>query len=279
MIEYKEYENGFKYIEVSNTSATAKIALQGAHLFYYERRGEDPLIWLSRESYFKKGKAIRGGVPICWPWFGENKNDPSLPQHGFVRDSLWELVKTDEPTKNSTTLVFRIKDSDKSFKLWPFRFELELEITISHKLSISLTTKNLDEKDMEITQALHTYLCVSDISDVRIKGLDETSYFDKLSSEFKTQFGDIIIDCECDRVYQNPKDDIILCDKKRIVTLSSKGSSSVVVWNPWVEKSAAMSGMEKEGYRGMVCIENANALDDLKIIKSNQSHKLSTVIF
>ena len=265
-----------KYIEVQNSSASAKIALQGAHVFHYGRNDEKPILWLSETSDFEEGKAIRGGVPICWPSFG--RNNPNLPQHGFARTALFEHIETKEIDKGTTEVTLKLNDSKDTQKLWDYKFELEMKITISERLMMELTTTNLDTKAFKITQALHSYFNVSDISNVKVRGLDKKPYLNALSSEQCVQDGDIVFEEEVDRVYQEVDAQILLTDKDRTIHINNEGSSSVVVWNPWIEKTKRMSAMSDEAYKEFVCIESANAFEDFKIIEPNQKHTLKATI-
>lgn len=278
MIELKKLSNGFAYIEVKNASAHAKIALQGAHIFHYERVGEEPLLWLSQTSDFEYGKSIRGGVPICWPWFGLCR-DENLPQHGFARAVMWELKSSHESSANATELIFTLFATPESLKLWPYKFELELHVMVSDKLSMELKTTNLDNRAFSITQALHSYFAVSHISHVNIKGLDKKPYLNALTYKHEAQDRDITFNKEIDRVYQEVDSEILLQDKNRIIHIQNEGSSSVVVWNPWIEKCKRMSAMKPTAYESMVCIESANAFDDARAIKPNESHTLKATIF
>ncbi|MBE0513536.1 D-hexose-6-phosphate mutarotase [Sulfurimonas sp.] len=278
MITHKKLPNGFAYIEIKNSAAEAKIALQGAHLFHYARVGEEPILWLSEVSDFELGKAIRGGVPICWPWFGFNE-DRTLPQHGFARVSLWEFVCSDESDEKRTTLTFRLTHNKKTLQMWHYKFELELHVTISDKLTMELKTTNIDDKEFEITQALHTYFKVSHISNVSVKGFNKNPYLDALTYKNKVQDGDITFNQEVDRVYQEVDGIIVLKDKKREISINNDGSSSVVVWNPWIEKTLRMSAMKKDAYENMLCIESANAFDDVRVVKPQKSHTLKATIF
>lgn len=278
MIEHKKLSNGFEYIEIKNSVASAKIALQGAHIFHYGQNSKEPILWLSKTSEFELGKSIRGGVPVCWPWFGMN-SDKSLPQHGFARNSMWKLVDNSEAQDNITEVTFRLQDSKESLKLWPYKFELELHVVISDKLTMELKTTNKDEKAFEITQALHTYFCVSDISHVVIAGLDKKPYLDALTWTKEIQNGDIAFNQEVDRVYQEVSGEILLVDKNRNIHVENEGSSSVVVWNPWIDKCKRMSAMKDDAYKSMVCIESANAFDDFKIIEPKESHTLKATIY
>ncbi|MCX6052228.1 MAG: D-hexose-6-phosphate mutarotase [Campylobacterales bacterium] len=277
MIEFKELENGFEYIEVKNGAACGKIALQGGHLFHFARNGEEPILWLSDTSDFKIGTAIRGGVPICWPSFG--MNNPDLPQHGFARVGMWKLENSKEIDANTTQITLVLNDTQESLGMWNYKFELELKITISDKLTMELTTTNLDEKPFKLTQALHTYFQISDISNITIKGLSGKPYLDALTNKVCQQNGDITFEQEVDCVYQEVDNKILLVDKNRTITIQNKGSSSVVVWNPWIQKCKRMSAIENDAYKEFVCIESANAYDDFKILLPHAKHTLKAVIY
>lgn len=278
MIVHTKLPNGFAYIEIKNSAAEAKIALQGAHLFHYARIGEEPVLWLSDVSDFEAGKAIRGGVPVCWPWFGFNE-DKTLPQHGFVRTALWDCVSCSEVGENSSSVTLRLTHSQESMKMWPHLFELELHVTISDKLTMELKSTNLDCNPFTITQALHTYFAISHISDAVVKGLDNKPYLDALTWKKELQDGDIRFSQEVDRVYQEIDGEITLCDKNRTLHVRNENSLSVVVWNPWIEKCARMNAMKEDAYEHMLCIESANAFDDAIVVKPQKSHTLKATIF
>ncbi|WP_304545873.1 D-hexose-6-phosphate mutarotase [Sulfurimonas microaerophilic] len=264
--------NGFEYVEISNKAASAKIALQGAHLFHYERSGEIPLLWLSDASKFELGTAIRGGVPICWPSFGNN--NPELPQHGFARTAMWQLDEIQELDEDTTQLRFSLEDSKESRELWDYKFLVELTIRIGKTLEMELKTTNRDNVPFTITQALHTYFNVSAIEDVRITGLEGKNYLDALTLQHHTQEGEIGFSQEVDRVYQGVEDAIVLKDANRDIELKNSGSKSVVVWNPWIDKSARMSGMKPDAYKEFVCIESANAYEDKRELLPNTTHTI-----
>ena len=272
----KELENGFKYLEISNATLNAKIAFQGAHIFEFKRQIADDILWLSPTSHFEKGVAIRGGIPICWPRFGTL--DKSLPAHGFSRTAMFELSTVKEIDENTTEVTLFLEDDEESRKIWNFSFRLEVIFRLGESLSVSIKTTNTDANEFMITQALHTYFGVSDISKATIEGLDNCSYLDTLTDEKELQNGDISINSECDRVYQEVKKDILLKDKNRVVSISSQGSSSAVVWNPWIEKGSKMSGMREDAYKEFVCIETANAFDDFITIQPNESHTLKVTL-
>ena len=277
MFEFKRRENGFKYIEVTNDSASAKIAIQGAHLFHYSRIDAEPILWLSESSYLEDGKHIRGGIPICWPSFG--MNNPELPQHGFARNRMWDLVNIIEDDSSATQVIMELRDTKKSRREWDHKFRLEVKFTISKRLTVELTTFNLDSKSFKFTQALHTYFNISDISDISIKGLQNKPFLDAITSENHVQDGDVVFESEVDNVYQEVDKDIVLKDKIREINIQNEGSSSCVVWNPWIDKGKRMSGMSDDAYKEFVCIETANAFDDYKILQPGESHTIKATIY
>lgn len=278
MITQKHTKSGFSYIEVINKNCCARVAVQGAHLFHYQQHDKKPLLWLSEKSLFENGRAIRGGIPICWPWFGKHTTDVDLPQHGFARTSMWTLVETAEADESSTELLLQLEDSPESLKLWPYQFRLQLHIVLSSDLQIDLTTKNCTSAPFTISSALHTYFAVDNIDTVSVEGLKNCCYFDALTKKKKTQKGNIRIREEIDRVYQNVPPFLKLNDHERSIQISSKGSSSAVVWNPWIEKSATMVDMSQNAYKSMLCIETTNALDDARSLGPEDKHTLTVKI-
>ena len=277
MITHKQFDNGFKYIEIQNKQAEAKIALQGAHLFHYKVKDKPSLLWLSKAAYFEEGKAIRGGIPLCFPWFGKNKDDPSLPQHGFARTQLWTVVLEEEIDEGTTHIRLQLKPNADTLEQWAYLFDVTLDITIGHALNIALSVTNRDSKPFEISTALHTYLTVSDIDNISIKGLENRAYYDALEGETFIQDGDIFIQEEVDRVYVDPSESITLLDGDMKINLQQEGSNSLVVWNPWIEKSKQMADMTEDGYRTMVCLETSNAREDARVLQPGESHVLSAV--
>ncbi len=278
MISFKKLPNGFEYIEVSNSVAKAKIALQGAHLFHYQRQNDEtPILWVSEASNFILGESIRGGIPLCWPWFGMHKTNADMPQHGFARTFMWKLLDSKD-LQNSSKLTLLLVSSEESLAFFPYKFELTYTLTIGKELTLELTTKNCDDKSFNITQALHTYFNISHISNIHVNGLEERPYFDALTSENKIQKGNITFNQELDRVYQKVNTPISLVDSEREITISNRGSDSAIVWNPWLDKCSRMSAMKSDSYETMVCIESANAFDDIRTVTPNGIHHIKTTV-
>jgi len=269
MIKY--LENGFAYLHIINDVMEAKIALQGAHLFSFKHENKE-LLWVSDASEFTQSKAIRGGIPICWPSFGNN--NPELPQHGFARTAMWELAESLSLTNESTKIVLRLVNGDDFYDIWNYKSEVQITFILGKTLNIQITTTNQDTKPFELTQALHTYFFVSDIKAVKITGLEDKPYFNALANKYYTSKDSITFDGEVDAVFQEVDKPIKLIDKEQSVKIINRGSNSVVVWNPWIEKGAKMSGMNRDDYRKFVCIESANAYEDKRTLQPKESHTL-----
>ena len=276
MYSIKSFENGFEYIDVQNDVASAKIALQGAHIFEFKRGSED-LLWVSEESAFELGKAICGGVPLCWPRFGSL--DTTLPQHGFARTEMFTLKSVKELDKENTEIIFQLTENKNTLAIWNYNFKLEFRVVIGKALIMELKTTNSDTQTYMITQALHTYFPVSHISEARVEGLEKKPYFDAVNSKNFVQEGEIYFTQEINRVYQDVENILYLKDKRRKISIKNRGSSSVVVWNPAKEKCKKMSGFKENSYENFVCIESANAFDDFRMIKPKENHTICANIF
>lgn len=256
---------------------SATVALQGAQVLSWIAGGVERL-WLSPAARLGTGKAVRGGIPVCWPWFAAHPHDGTKPFHGFVRARNWEVVGTGADD-NAAWITLSYETSVADLSLWPQEAEVQLTVRLDAGLSLSLLTANLGDVAFILTQALHTYLAVSDIANVRVDGLDEVKYLDKLSNDGrKTQTGDITIDREVDRIYVGETSSITLVDQaayERRLAIRSTGSHSAVVWNPWIEKTRRLGDMgADDAYRRMLCIETANAGDDVARLLPGDNHVL-----
>ncbi|MFZ2162982.1 MAG: D-hexose-6-phosphate mutarotase [Sideroxyarcus sp.] len=279
-VQFKEIADGMIIAEVANQHALANIALQGAHIATFQPRGEEPVIWLSPQAKFAPGKSIRGGVPVCWPWFGAHKCDSKLPGHGYARTVPWEILETKALADGSTFLRFGLVENDTTRAQWPHASTVQLEATVGKSLRVELITTNTGTKSLELGEALHTYFQISDVAKVTIRGLDNCAYLDKVQDFARfTQKDGIVIESEVDRVYINTAADCVIEDKglKRAIRIAKQGSMSTVVWNPWVEKGKEMGDLGEDGYRSMVCVESGNAWDNVVVLAPGETHKLAAV--
>ncbi|MEE9445867.1 MAG: D-hexose-6-phosphate mutarotase, partial [Cocleimonas sp.] len=206
-----EGEGGLPVIKIDNEYATALISIYGAQVLSYKKKSsnsskqseDNELLFLSDKAYYDAGKAIKGGIPICWPWFGQDPEKKGRPAHGFARNVMWELVSTSS-SNTSTQIVLALSETEETKKLWPYLFKLSLTIDIGKTLKLSLKTRNTDTQAFTITQALHTYFAVGDIEKVRIAGLDKSDFIDAAleSVPVLNQEGDVVFDQEVDRIYK-----------------------------------------------------------------------------
>ena len=275
-LAFKELAPGFPVLELDNGQARATIALQGAQVMTWAPRGQQPVIWLSRAAKFAPGKSIRGGVPICWPWFGAHPTEPSFPAHGFARTVPWELL--DAQTRDGAMqLRFRIAPGAAPQAQWPAGVDATLEITVGTALAIALVTRNNGAQPLTLTEALHTYFEVGDVRSVAVHGLDGLSYLDKVDGlARKRQAGAVTVSGEVDRIYLDSVTDCIIDDpiSNRRIRIAKSGSRSTVVWNPWIEKAAKMGDLGDDGYLKMICVESGNAAENIVQVAPGAEHRL-----
>lgn len=235
---------------ISHPKFRAALTFQGAHLLAFQPTGEQPILWLSNQSAFKSGTAIRGGIPICWPWFGP----AGKPSHGFARNLPWELTTHSEDATN-VNLTLTLRDNEETRKYWPNAFTLVVNFKLGTECKIELGSHG----DFETTSALHAYFQIGDINHVSVAGLGKP-YVDKvLNGQHAEQEGNLIFSGQTDRIYTQPEDHSRIHDPilKRTIELYHQYNSDVVAWNPGAELSASMKDMTNDGYKTMVCVETA----------------------
>jgi glucose-6-phosphate 1-epimerase len=278
----QQAEGDHPMIDIDNQYATAKISLFGGQvLSFIPKNQTKDVLFLSDKASRDVGKAFRGGIPVCWPWFGNDTSGFGRPAHGFARNLPWKKLNTINNKDGSISVKLRLSNTEETLAIWPYEFELIIDITVGEKLIVALTTKNNDTRDIIISQALHSYFNVGDINQVSVSGLDEINYIDKLESYYllQQQKGDVVIEQEVDRVYQNAPQEVKLVDKSlnRTINISSQSSNSTVVWNPWQESCAKFSDLSADDYQYFLCIENANVFEDSVTIAAGESHTLTAV--
>ncbi|GBG12821.1 glucose-6-phosphate 1-epimerase [Novimethylophilus kurashikiensis] len=271
-------DDGQQIAEINNAHAKASIALQGAHVMTFQPHGEAPVLWMSENTHPAPGKAIRGGIPVCWPWFGDHP-DKAFPQHGFARVQLWRVIGSEALADGSTRVVFELQKNEAARAQWPYSCHLRCTVTVGKTLTVELATENLGEEAFTIGEALHTYLAVSDIEHIRVSGVEEAPYWDKVRDLRSVQNGAITFSGEFDRLFMNTSNDCVIDDAqfKRRIRIKKSGSSSTIVWNPWAEKSEKMGDMGKDGYRTMVCVESGNAMDNIVTLAPGETHKMHAI--
>jgi glucose-6-phosphate 1-epimerase len=274
-VSFSEDGNGLVFVDIDNPHANARLCLQGGQLLRWTPKGHEPVIWLSPQAVFTQGKAIRGGIPICWPWFGNHQLQTSFPAHGIARTAPWEVIAT-QKAGDTTKLVLQLPISEAMQAYWPYSCQLQLALSVGECLTMELRTRNTGADPFTISEALHTYFAVSDITNISVNGLDAATYEDKVHGGRYTQAGPIKFEGETDRVYLNTTAVCEIVDKgfKRRVIIEKSGSQSTVVWNPWAEKSAAMADILQDGYLRFVCVESGNALENALTLAPGDTHVL-----
>jgi glucose-6-phosphate 1-epimerase len=280
-LQFVDIEHGFTYIEINNAKAHATISTySGQVLSYRPKSQKDDLLFVSDKAYYESGKAIKGGIPVCWPWFGADPDDQGRPAHGFVRNRQWEVSGSESLADGSTKVVLGLADSEETREIWPHPFKLNIEITVGDSLGVALVTHNNGDENVTISQALHTYFYVGDIGKVRVLGLDGVEYLDKVDDfAEKTQSGPITINAEVDRIYKGVSGELVIEDESlgRKIRIASSGCSTAVVWNPWSEIAASMADLNDDDYRKMICVETANAGPETVEVAAGSSYRLEAV--
>ncbi|ARU90442.1 D-hexose-6-phosphate mutarotase [Pseudomonas sp. M30-35] len=263
------------------------IAEQGAQILSYTHDDEPPIIWLSQQAELEPGTSVRGGVPVCWPWFGDLLRNPQTvqamyqqphqaPAHGLVRSIDWSLVGV-EQQEQAVAITFSYNTLEQPLEHWPHAAELTLRVRLGERLSISLMCRNLSQQPLVFSQALHSYFAVSDIKQVSVEGLQDCDYIETLEDwQTRTQSGALHFSGETDRIYLKPAAKLQIIDPlwQRTINLLSSGSQSAVVWNPWVAKAQRLSQFDSAAWQQMLCIEHANVLDDVVTLAPAAEHEL-----
>ncbi|KMT66689.1 D-hexose-6-phosphate mutarotase [Catenovulum maritimum] len=275
---YGQEHEALPILVIKSDLCHAVIALQGAHVIEFQATGKAPLLWNSPKSQYKSGKAIRGGVPICFPWFGENQFDKSQASHGFVRSQLWDLVSAQVNQAGEVEIVFSFASSDDTLAVYPYQFNAEYKVTLGKSLSLDLVVANLSDQVMPVSFALHSYHPVSDLSTTSVEGLDWTTYLDNLQNyQAKIQQGPVVFDGEVDRIYLNVANSQIIKTSDSI-KLSSDDCNSAIVWNPAFAKADGMADLGGENYTQFICVERGNAFANSWYLTPNQTRSANLVI-
>ena len=281
IVKLSKEEGNLEFINITNTLAVAKIGLQGGHVVWWKPKSiKEDVLWLSTSARYEKGRSIRGGVPICWPWFGHHPTDGTYCAHGFARVTPWKLKSSTQLKNGATKIVLTMTPSQEQIKQLTYDYELELTIVAGDSLSLNLKTTNLSNHPFTISEGYHTYFYVSDIENIKVTGLENSVYTDKFDNFNRgIEKGSILFNGPFDRVYSNTSNDCYIEDEglNRVITVKKSNSNSTVVWTPWEKKSKEMGDMGEESeWRRMVCVETANLLENAIVIYPGLSHSIST---
>lgn len=263
---------GLTRLRLETDLCSSEMYLQGAHLTHFQPRGNAPVLWMSQSSFYEKGKPIRGGVPICFPWFGPNANDPQLPSHGWARLTQWNLLQCHRGSNGEVMLTLGC-----SLAGFQVKYSLTLSTTLRMAMTVELDANASNGQTFE--SAFHTYLRIEDIDRVSVEGLEGTAYIDKVGTPTQrpASHAPIHFQEETDRVYGDTEATCILNDPgmNRRIRVSKTGSRSTVIWNPWIDKSQRMQDFGDQEWQTMVCIETANIGSNAIWLEPGEMHTMT----
>jgi glucose-6-phosphate 1-epimerase len=275
-----EGNGGLTKVRITSPEAEGEIYLHGAHVTSWKPKGAEEALFVSSQSRWDHDHAIRGGVPICFPWFGGKTDDPKAPAHGFVRAKAWTLESI-VPAGGAVTVSMFTESDEDTKRWWPADFRLVHRVTFGPELSLELVMTNTGKTPLRFEEALHAYHRVGNIETTRVRGLDKVDYLDKTESGLKkTQHGEIVIGSETDRVYLDTAGAIEVEDAllHRRTRITKENSRTTVVWNPWVQKAHSLSDFADDGWKQMICIETSNVSDFAIDLAPGQQHKMTALV-
>jgi glucose-6-phosphate 1-epimerase len=272
-VAFADTEHGLTKAVVSHAGMHGELFLQGAQVAAWQPAGARPVIFTSPRSSFVPGKAIRGGVPVIYPWFGAHPTDPNAPQHGIARIAQWQLNTVENHPADAVTLELSFAADN---------FSLTYRVTFSADLTLSLTVRNTSPQAAAFEQALHTYFAVSDVERVTVQGLEHAAFIDKTANFARRPptGAPLRFTKETDSVYLDTPDRLAIHDAgwgRRIVIAKTRAASTIV-WKPWAEKAAAMADLGAENWHGMLCVETGNVADNRVTLPPGGAHTMTTRI-
>ncbi|NJO97704.1 MAG: D-hexose-6-phosphate mutarotase [Pleurocapsa sp. CRU_1_2] len=278
-VKFVEGQGNFPLIKINNEHAEATISVYAGQVLSFKPVGQvEDLMFLSSQAYYQTGKAIKGGTPICWPWFGPDPEGKGRASHGFVRDRLWQVRDVVSTQDGATQVTMGLVDTSETRAIWNYSFDFSVMITVGKVLKITLVTRNTGSESFAITQALHTYFKIGDINQVTVLGLENKAYIDKVDrGQQKNQSGAITFSGECDRIYLDVPAQLAINDRalNRQITVTATNSKTAIVWNPGADISAKMADLGDRDYENFVCVETANAADEVITVPAGEQYQIA----
>jgi glucose-6-phosphate 1-epimerase len=278
-VEFVEGQGNFPLIKISNEYAEATISVYAGQVLSFKPVGQtEDVMFFSNKAYHQTGKAMKGGTPICWPWFGPDPEEKGRASHGFVRDRLWQVRDVISTQDGATQVTMGLIDTSETKAIWDYSFDFAIVITVAQVLTIKLVTRNTGTEAFSITQALHTYFKIGDINQVKVLGLENKAYLDKVDhGQQKTQSGAITFSGECDRIYLDVPATLTIADQglNRQIIVTATNSKTAIVWNPGADIAASMADLGDRDYEHFVCVETANAANEIINIPAGGQYEMS----
>ena len=281
-LSFAETETGLVKASVTAAGGTGELYLQGAQVTQWNPARERPVLFMSPHSAFAPGRAIRGGIPVIFPWFGPNRSDPAKPQHGFARSMPWQVIGAARPDPARISVTLALGDDAATAPLWPQQFRAIYEVTFGPRLELRLTVRNLSSHEFVFEEALHSYFAVSKVDKVAVEGLQGCTYIDKTDAMTRKHQAAALLALTgwTDSVYLNTPSQCAIIDPewRRRIVIDKVGANSTIVWNPWAENAAGMADLGAEVWPSMICVESGNAdVDDIHL-PPGAEHEMATVI-
>lgn len=280
-VGFAELEEDMAFITISNKFADADICLYGAQVTSFRPQKTMEILWMSPESNFSEGIPIRGGIPVCFPWFGPHKTDATKPQHGFARLMYWNVTETVSLASGETKVVLQLCSDADTKKYWNHDFCADLTVIIGKTLTVNLKITNTSEIPFDYTTALHTYYNVSSVEEITIEGLQYTKYYNQLDGEKYFQDTSLLEIKKAEtRHYLETESKCIINDPvfRRRLKVAKAGSKVTTIWNPGEETCTKISDIPDDGYQSFVCIEAVNSFDDVITLSPGELHVTSAFI-
>jgi glucose-6-phosphate 1-epimerase len=275
-----EGNGGLPRVLISGSFGHGEMYLHGAQVTSWKPAGKDEVLFISTKTRWEEGQAIRGGIPICFPWFRAKADDPHAPAHGFVRTKPWELASIAE-TEAGVAVTMLTESDEHARHWWPAEFRLVHRVTFGSELSLELLCTNTGTTSLSFEEALHTYNRVADVGHVRLHGLNSVRFMDNTdSNKEKQQRGDVVIASQTDNAYLDTRSTIDLSDAdiRRRIRLTKANSLTTVVWNPWREGAAALGDLGDGEWIQFICVEASNILDAAINLAPGQQHRMTAVL-
>jgi glucose-6-phosphate 1-epimerase len=273
-------QGGLAVVRVKAGASAAEIYLHGAQVTSWRPSGADEVLFVSEQSRWEEGKAIRGGIPICFPWFRGKADDAKAPAHGVVRTKAWELTAIGQDG-DAVTVTLATESDEASRRWWPFEFRAEYRVTVGAELKLELAATNTGSAAIRFEEALHTYHRVGDAEMVRIVGLDGTAFLDNMNANReRMQRGDVVFTAQTDNAYMNTTTALEVIDPvlRRRIRTEKKNSLTTVVWNPWREGAKALADLGDDEWRQMACVEASNILAHAVKLGQRETHVMTAAI-
>ena len=272
---------GLPKVRITTRAASADVYLHGAQVTSWQPTNSEEVLFVSERSRWENGRAIRGGIPICFPWFRAKADDPRAPAHGFVRTKEWKLDSVIAAEDDSVCVVLSTKSDASTRQLWPYDFLLVHRVTLGKTLRLDLIVTNTGNKPFRFEEALHTYFKVGSVEDVSVLGLEQVAYLDNNDgNREKVQARELRLTGPTDNAYINARGAAEVVDPvlRRKVRTDKENSASTIVWNPWSQGAANLSDIGAEEWRQMVCVEASNILGYAVTLQPGEQHALCTTL-